>query len=149
MALLSFRGISTPSLTAQGEQRRSSYFNIPRDNPPVPSNPPQLQLTPGHEYVLRDWVGLAHAAQWYKFQLDKPRLLKLSLYNLYLDANVIIEDERGTVFGVTSSNGISPIRNLLYQRFTGNLPAGTYYVHVNYESTKSPGTSFGLSVIAQ
>jgi hypothetical protein len=30
MALLSFRGISTPSLPAQGEQRRSSYFNILR-----------------------------------------------------------------------------------------------------------------------
>src|SRR6185436_161019 len=33
MALLSFCGISTPSLPAQGEQRRSSYFNIPRGNP--------------------------------------------------------------------------------------------------------------------
>jgi len=33
MALLSFRGISTPSLKAQGEQRRSSFFNIPRDIP--------------------------------------------------------------------------------------------------------------------
>jgi hypothetical protein len=33
MALLSFRGISTPSLPAQGEQRRSSYFNIGRGNP--------------------------------------------------------------------------------------------------------------------
>src|SRR6202042_155140 len=33
MALLSFRGISTPSLPAQGEQRRSSYFNIQRGNP--------------------------------------------------------------------------------------------------------------------
>src|ERR1700737_4797731 len=32
MALLSFRGISTPSLPAQGEQRRSFYFNIPRGN---------------------------------------------------------------------------------------------------------------------
>jgi hypothetical protein len=31
MALLSSRGISTPSLPAQGEQRRSSIFNIPRD----------------------------------------------------------------------------------------------------------------------
>jgi hypothetical protein len=31
MALLSSRGISTPSLKAQGEQRRSSFFNIPRD----------------------------------------------------------------------------------------------------------------------
>src|SRR5712672_1572702 len=34
MALLSFCGISTPSLPAQGEQRRSSYFNIPRGNSP-------------------------------------------------------------------------------------------------------------------
>jgi hypothetical protein len=33
MALLSFREISTPSLPAQGEQRRFSYFNIERDNP--------------------------------------------------------------------------------------------------------------------
>src|ERR1700684_4384257 len=32
MALLSFRGIDTPSLAAQGEQRRLSLFNIPRDN---------------------------------------------------------------------------------------------------------------------
>jgi hypothetical protein len=32
MALLSFRGFDTPSLPAQGEQRRSSYFNIDRDN---------------------------------------------------------------------------------------------------------------------
>src|ERR1700683_3997734 len=32
MALLSFRGISTPSLPAQGEQRCFSYFNIDRDN---------------------------------------------------------------------------------------------------------------------
>jgi hypothetical protein len=33
MALLSFRGFDTPSLPAQGEQRRSSYFNIDRDIP--------------------------------------------------------------------------------------------------------------------
>jgi hypothetical protein len=38
MALLSFRGISTPSLPAQGEQRRSSYFNIPRGNSPLNHN---------------------------------------------------------------------------------------------------------------
>jgi hypothetical protein len=36
MALLSFRGISTPSLSAQGEQRRPSFFNIRRDIPPRP-----------------------------------------------------------------------------------------------------------------
>ena len=33
MALLSFRGISTPSLQAQGEQRRHPIFNIRRDIP--------------------------------------------------------------------------------------------------------------------
>ena len=33
MALLSSRGISTPSLQAQGEQRRFFYFNNDRDIP--------------------------------------------------------------------------------------------------------------------
>jgi hypothetical protein len=33
MALLSSRGISTPSLRAQGEQRRFFYFNNDRDIP--------------------------------------------------------------------------------------------------------------------
>jgi hypothetical protein len=32
MAMLSFRGIDTPTLQVQGEQRRSFFFNIPRDN---------------------------------------------------------------------------------------------------------------------
>jgi hypothetical protein len=31
---LPFRGINTPSLPAQGGQRRFSYFNIQRGNPP-------------------------------------------------------------------------------------------------------------------
>jgi hypothetical protein len=39
MALLSFRGIGTPSLPAQGEQRRSSYFNIRRGNPALNPSP--------------------------------------------------------------------------------------------------------------
>src|SRR6266702_4410321 len=33
MAFLYFRGFDTPSLPAQGEQRRSSFFNIRRDIP--------------------------------------------------------------------------------------------------------------------
>src|SRR5262249_42438001 len=44
IALLSFRGISTPSLPAQGEQRRSSYFNIPRVNSPSDSNRAETAL---------------------------------------------------------------------------------------------------------
>jgi hypothetical protein len=35
MALLSFVGIITSSLAAQGEQRRFPYFNIDRDIPPT------------------------------------------------------------------------------------------------------------------
>src|ERR1700685_4045716 len=46
MALLSFRGISTPSLPAQGEQRRSSYFNIQRATPP-PLSHPRKTRSPG------------------------------------------------------------------------------------------------------
>jgi len=43
MALLSFRGFDTPSLPAQGEQRRSTYFNIGRDIPNASDRP---RLTP-------------------------------------------------------------------------------------------------------
>ena len=43
MALLSFRGITTPSLPAQGEQRRFFYFNIDRDNS-IGAPPPGLTL---------------------------------------------------------------------------------------------------------
>jgi len=35
MALLSSRGISTPSLQARGEQRRFFYFNNDRDIPAI------------------------------------------------------------------------------------------------------------------
>jgi hypothetical protein len=44
MALLSFRGISTPSLPAQGEQRRSFYFNIRRDIPVCGATPACLEI---------------------------------------------------------------------------------------------------------
>jgi putative ABC transport system substrate-binding protein len=46
--LLSFRGIDTPSLAAQGEQRRLSLFNIRRDNSlkgDKPANLPWQEVT--------------------------------------------------------------------------------------------------------
>jgi hypothetical protein len=64
MALLSFRGINTPSLPAQGGQRRFSYFNIQRGNP---------ELGSAHDFGWhlqnrgrRDgqWVDLAMIAAW-------------------------------------------------------------------------------------
>src|SRR5271170_1606372 len=51
MALLSFRGISTPSLPAQGEQRRSSYFNIPRGNSVAQTNGNTLPIFTGEGAV--------------------------------------------------------------------------------------------------
>jgi hypothetical protein len=53
MGLLSFRGISTPSLMAQGEQRRSFLFNIPRDIPFV---------------VMRKLQEIGGAALWRGFE---------------------------------------------------------------------------------
>src|ERR1039458_5474012 len=62
MALLSFRGISTPSLTAQGEQRRSSYFNIPRDNPRHHSEAAKHHETAQHEKAApQAHIARAHA----------------------------------------------------------------------------------------
>jgi hypothetical protein len=44
MELLSFRGISTPSLQAQGEQRRPSFFNIGRANAGA-ITPPTIEVS--------------------------------------------------------------------------------------------------------
>src|SRR5262245_969463 len=41
-------GITTPSLAAQGEQRRFSYFNIERDNSP------KVFQTPRYEHATRE-----------------------------------------------------------------------------------------------
>jgi len=49
MALLSSRGISTPSLQAQGGQRRSSYFNNDRD----------IAGSRALEHVLKKWTGFS------------------------------------------------------------------------------------------
>ena len=65
MALLSFRGISTPSLPAQGEQRRSSYFNIPRGNSlSLVGTIVNLDML---EYMLHE-VNQQRIAAWLKFK---------------------------------------------------------------------------------
>jgi polysaccharide biosynthesis transport protein len=52
MALLSFRGFDTPSLPAQGEQRRSSFFNIRRDIGITEAAPPLMPSSPKSILVL-------------------------------------------------------------------------------------------------
>src|SRR6476619_6367281 len=60
MALLSFRGISTPSLPAQGEQRRSSYFNIPRGNSVEAREAAVSLLKPEPNFHISEWT----AGRW-------------------------------------------------------------------------------------
>jgi hypothetical protein len=61
MALLSFCGISTPSLTAQGEQRRSSFFNIERDYSEIFEYGWKLSRTDLQKFDLRVRIGMAIA----------------------------------------------------------------------------------------
>ena len=67
MALLSFRGISTPSLKAQGEQRRSSLFNIPRDNPSISISFGGGLLASGEMVMRRFSYGTGHG---FAFQIS-------------------------------------------------------------------------------
>jgi GDPmannose 4,6-dehydratase len=74
MALLSFRGISTPSLQAQGEQRRSSYFNNDRDIAPFyPRSPYAVAKLYGHWMTVnyRESFGL-HASSGILFNHESP-----------------------------------------------------------------------------
>jgi hypothetical protein len=85
MALLSFRGISTPSLPAQGEQRRSSYFNIPRGNSVMTWN---LAFDHLLNWILKDPVRLMafNAAIPTKFQKSpKKASIVISRYDDFAD----------------------------------------------------------------
>jgi hypothetical protein len=107
-----------------------------------------VKLDPGHEYVLRDWVGTAKPDQWYKLSLDAARTVAISLYNMYLGVGVTLETEDGTVVAATVANG-SPLTPLLAQQsFKGPLPATTFYLHIHFAGVGGPGTPFGLSVMA-
>jgi len=81
MALLSFRGISTPSLPAQGEQRRFSYFNIQRDIPPQRS----LSVS-AHEDVRQHVAGLA-ATDAFKQSARERRKVEMLFAHLKRNLN--------------------------------------------------------------
>jgi hypothetical protein len=57
MALLSSRGISTPSLQARGEQRRFFHFNNDRDIPP---GQPRSRSNEKHARSHLDLIGLVN-----------------------------------------------------------------------------------------
>ncbi len=136
------------NLSHNGYHQDSRYVFF--HNNPHPSSGPPLTLTPGHEYVLRDWVGSTIPNQWYKFSLDGSRSVALHLQNLYLATTVTIETTGGNVVATTVNDNASPLGPLLpTQSFKGVLPAGTYYLHISFGGNGSPGTTFSLSLIAQ
>jgi hypothetical protein len=119
-------------------------------NNPHPSSGPPLALTPGHEYVLRDWVGSANRSQWYKFSLDGSRNVTLRLQNLYFGTTATIQATSGTIVGTTVNDNASPLGPLLpSQSFKGVLPAGMYYLLISFGGSGSPGTTFSLTLTAQ
>jgi hypothetical protein len=118
-------------------------------NNPHPTTAPQLPLTPGHEYVLRDWVWPPKQAQWYKFSVNDSRNVTLRLQNLYLGATAVIQTETGQIAGVAVYDNASPLGPLLpSQSFSGTLPAGTYYLLVSFQGVGFPGTTFAISLTA-
>jgi hypothetical protein len=136
------------NLSHNGYHQDSRYIFF--HNNPHPTSGPPLTLTPGHEYVLRDWVGSAIQNQWYKFSLDGSRNVTLHLQNLYLGTTVTIETTSGEVVATTVNDNASPLGPLLpTQSFKGALPAGMYYLHISFVGNGSPGTTFSLSLTTQ
>ena len=97
MALLFLCGISTPSLSAQGGQRRSSYFNIDRDNsdnprlrdnlklvhpktgricfPPEPVNYAALAMVEAVQRLEQKHAGL-YSSDWHEFESARQAQLR-------------------------------------------------------------------------
>ncbi len=117
---------------------------------PGDANTPPVTLAPGHDYELRDWVGVAAPNQWYWFTLDAPRNLKVSFTGLYMGATVSLVDWAGNFVGATVYSNSSPLGSIIAsQSYTGQLPAGNYKMHIAFTGVGSPGTRFTLEVTAQ
>ena len=129
------------------QDSRYVYFH---DNPHPTTSPP-LVLTPGHQYLLRDWVGTTNQNQWYKFALDSTRNVTIQFQNLYGGAAATIETESGgTIVAATTYNNASTFGPLLpTQSYSGALPADTYLLHISFSGVGAPGTTFALSLTAQ
>jgi hypothetical protein len=138
------------NLSQNGYHQKSRYIYF--NSAPavgVPTSPPPVVLTPGHQYVLRDWVGPANQVQWYTFALDSTRNISLHFQNLYLGATLALERLDGTVVGAAVYDNASSLGPLLpSQSFNGSLPAGTYLIGIAFQGIGAPGTTFALSLTA-
>lgn len=104
-----------------------------------------IVLQPAHEYVLRDWLGMASGPQYYRFEIKEPRTVELRLDDLYAGADVVLETDDGKLVDGTDDGNTSAIGGLVpSQQYSGSLPAGRYYVRINYRGLVAPGTPFQL-----
>jgi hypothetical protein len=104
-----------------------------------------IVLQPSHEYVIRDWLGLIAGTQYYRFQIADDRRVEVRLDNLYVGADVVILTDDGLLVDGTDGGNASPIGGLVpSQQYIGLLPAGRYYVRINYRGGVTPGTPFQL-----
>lgn len=101
-------------------------------------------IAPSQDYQLSDFVGsgLGDPVDYYSFRLDKPRSLSFALRNMIGNANVYIEDGKGTVLAKSENGGSAD------ELSSVNLAdKTTYYVRVvpvgsestNYRLVLNPG----------
>ena len=102
------------------------------------------------QYVIRDWVGLGAAEQWYRFDLPEASTVQVHLSNLLRSARTEIRRADGTLVGATSvTTPSNPFNDrLVSQEYRGNLAPGIYYARTVYLSSSAPGTDYHLTLIA-
>jgi Peptidase A4 family len=123
------------NLTSNGYYAGSRYLNTLGG----------IVLQPSHEYVVRDWLGMATGPQYYRFALADQRTVELRLDNLYAGADVVLLTDDGILVDGTDGGNASPIGGLVpSQQHSGSLPAGRYYIRINYRGLVAPGTPFQL-----
>lgn len=136
------------NLSENGNYRsKSRYINHqnPGDHPNIPTI-----ITLGHFYIIRDWVGTNARNQYYWFNLPGESKVELRLYNLMASARAFIEDDDGNILAstVVVGNSLDP-EKMATQSLITTLPGDEqYYVRISYLSNSSPGTSFGVSLLA-
>lgn len=107
-------------------------------------------IAPSQDYQLSDFVGsgLGDPVDYYSFRLDKPRSLSFALRNMTGNANVYIEDGKGTVLAKSENGGSAD------ELSSVNLAdKTTYYVRVapvgsestNYRLVLNPGAEIPAS----
>ena len=104
----------------------------------TPDGAQVLSFGPDGSALIEDTVGGDDPRDFYRFTLDRPSPVQLTLEGAGGNVDLYIFDEAGTLLG-SSTNGSGEIDFL-----EGEAPAGTYYVRV--EPADGTPTSYRLGV---